>query len=116
MLNAIAKLVSQLADVLVKIPGMRRDWALHLLAGVPCAAYGAMLGWLAMRAEINMIAACAAVAGLTFAVTKELADHFANLDAAARGDTPLHGVELLDAAFGFAPSVLVAVAFQLGWI
>lgn len=116
MLKQSAHLVSRLADVLVRITGLRRDWVLHAMAGVPVALYGAFLGVLAHRADINMAAACAFVAGLTFALTKEAADHLCNLDAIARGERPVHGVEVMDAVFSLLAPAILAAALHFGWI
>lgn len=114
-MSYFAKLVSSVADVAVKLTGIRRDWALHAMAGVPVALYGAGLGLLALRAQINMVATCTLVAGLTFAVTKEIADWMCNVDAVARGEKPPHGVEAMDALFSVLASVIIAAAVQMKW-
>lgn len=116
MLKQAARLVSGIANVVVRVTRLRRDWVLHAMAGIPVALYGAGLGMLAIKAELNMVAVCAFIAGLTFAITKEAADHLCNLDAIARGERPVHGVELMDAVFSLLASGLLALALQLRWV
>lgn len=106
------QLVSRAVTALTGLTGLPRDKLLHLAAGTGAALYGAAFGALAQLMGLHLVPASILNAGLTFAVVKELADWTCNRDAAARGEPPLHGVELRDAVFSAGAAVVLAAVVQ----